>query len=247
MSKARNTGWKAAEGVIVAYTDDDVLVDAHWLNGVVKGFNRDKHVGCVTGLVPSAQLENEVQLFFDQRVAWGTNCLPQTFDLKDHRKDSPLYPYAGSDFGTGANFAFARKALEDIGGFDEALGAGALTGGGEDLDAFVAVLRAGWKINYEPTGIIGHIHRADVGSLNKQIWTYGTGLTAFLFKYMINPRTAPGILKGAPAGVKKVLNTTGKSRRNQILPRSVVYRELRGMAAGPFLYCKARWANRRAA
>ena len=163
LSKARNRGWKEARGDIIAYTDDDVLVDSYWLNGVVKGFHRIDKVGCVTGLVPSAELKNEVQLFSTSACRRGTNCKPAVFDLKENRKkDSALFPYAGSDFGTGANFAFARQALVDMGGFDEALGAGAATGGGEDLDAFVGVLNNGWRLVYEPTGIVGHIHRSDV-------------------------------------------------------------------------------------
>lgn len=246
LSKARNRGWNEAKGDIVAYTDDDVLVDPHWVNGVVRGFSRADHVGCVTGLVPSAEIENEVQLFFDQRVAWGTSCEPRIFDMKENRKKSVLYPYAGSDFGTGANFSFSKKALQEVGGFDEALGAGAVTGGGEDLDAFVKVLLSGWRLVYEPTAIIGHIHRSDVNALNRQIWTYGTGLTAFLCKYLVNPKTAPGILRGMPAGLMKVVGSTEKSTSSHILPRSVAYREVAGMLAGPFLYGKARWLNRRA-
>ncbi|MEM3088783.1 MAG: glycosyltransferase [Candidatus Bathyarchaeia archaeon] len=34
----RNTGWKHAKGTIVAYTDDDCIVDRFWLRNLVSGF-----------------------------------------------------------------------------------------------------------------------------------------------------------------------------------------------------------------
>jgi len=34
----RNTGWKHAKGAIVAYTDDDCIVDRFWLRSLVSGF-----------------------------------------------------------------------------------------------------------------------------------------------------------------------------------------------------------------
>jgi GT2 family glycosyltransferase len=35
---ARNTGWKHAKGTIVAYTDDDCIVDRYWLRNLISGF-----------------------------------------------------------------------------------------------------------------------------------------------------------------------------------------------------------------
>ena len=57
--------------------------------------------------------------------------------------------------GTGANFAVLRSAYDALGGFDEALGAGTLTRGGEDLDWFVRTL----------TGRLDHRLRAGRGRL----------------------------------------------------------------------------------
>src|SRR5689334_24417701 len=60
---------------------------------------------------------------------------------------------------SGASFGFARQALADLGGFDTALGAGTATGGGEDLDIFVRVLRSGGAIAYEPSALVWHQDR----------------------------------------------------------------------------------------
>jgi glycosyltransferase involved in cell wall biosynthesis len=45
---ARNTGWKYAKGQIVAYTDDDCIVDENWLKFLVSGFDSEE-IGAVGG------------------------------------------------------------------------------------------------------------------------------------------------------------------------------------------------------
>ena len=47
-SGARNIGWKKAKGQIVAYTDDDCVVDENWLKILVSGFD-SKRIGAVGG------------------------------------------------------------------------------------------------------------------------------------------------------------------------------------------------------
>src|SRR6202044_1734457 len=90
---------------------------------------------------------------------------------------SPLFPLP--PFGVGANMAFRRAALDRIGGFDVALGAGTPTSAGEDTLALTLVLRAGFEIAYEPAALMWHHHRTDLASLNKQLHGYSVGLTAF--------------------------------------------------------------------
>src|SRR5215218_1333526 len=48
LSRARNCGVTAARGDIVAFTDDDVVVDPAWLDNLVRGFGRAEHVALVT-------------------------------------------------------------------------------------------------------------------------------------------------------------------------------------------------------
>jgi hypothetical protein len=63
---ARNTGAKASRGEIIAFTDDDVIVDAYWLIGVLRGFATSENVGAVSGLTIPAELETEEQTWFEQ-------------------------------------------------------------------------------------------------------------------------------------------------------------------------------------
>ncbi|GAA0219364.1 glycosyltransferase [Cryptosporangium japonicum] len=246
LSRARNRGAREATGEIIVYTDDDVTVEPDWITAVVRGFERAPGVGCVTGLVATAAIEGPAERYFDARVTWAKNCVPKLYDLDRHRDTNPLYPYSPGIFGTGANFAFRARALRHVGYFDEALGAGTLTRGGEDLDAFVAVLRTGWVLAYEPNAVVWHHHRADPEALRGQMYGYGTGLSAFVTKHLLDRRSlldvvrrlVPGALRLATA--LRAASDAPAHAPAETAPPGVVRAEIRGLLAGPFLYVRAR-------
>jgi GT2 family glycosyltransferase len=239
----------------VAYTDDDVAVDPGWVQGLLRGFRRRPDVGCVTGLACTADIDGPEEEYFDARAAsWSTRCLPELYDLGSAARPDALYPYSAGIFGTGANFAFVRSALVALGGFDEALGAGTRTRGGEDLDVFVRVLRSGAAIAYEPSAIVWHSHRADRAGLLRQMYGYGTGLTAFLTKLVLDPATRGDVLRRVPRGLVRMarIRTQTRARRaavtgppaqaaTQAAPYGGAFtREALGYLAGPVLYLRAR-------
>ena len=236
LSRARNHGLREAQGELVAFTDDDVVVDAAWLDGVAQGFARSPSVACVTGLVPSAHLDNAEQRYFDQRVSWAVSCVPRQYDLATGVEESGLYPYTAGQFGTGANFAFRTATLRDQGGFDEALGAGAPAGGGEDLDVFVRTILAGHTIAYEPAAIVWHEHRPELRQLRRQLFNYGVGLAAFATKYLSDPHTAGDVLVRLPGGLRRLQGIARRAGRPPELPRSILASELIGLAWGPIAY-----------
>jgi O-antigen biosynthesis protein len=245
LSRARNRGLREAHGELVAFTDDDVMVDARWLDGVVQGFARSVSVSCVTGLVPSAHLDTAEQRYFDQRVSWAVSCTPRRYDLVAGAGESALYPYTAGQFGTGANFAFRTAALRDLGGFDEALGASAPAGGGEDLDVFVRTILAGHTIAYEPAAIVWHEHRPELRQLRRQLFNYGVGLAAFATKYLSNRCTARDVLVRLPGGLRHLQGIAARAGRPAELPRSVLAWEVLGLAWGPIAYGLGRRRDRR--
>ena len=246
LSHARNRGLAEARGTYVAYTDDDVSVDSDWLHGLLRGFQRRNDVGCVTGLVGTAGITSEAEAYFDARAAaWSSRFDPEVFGQGGVGQD-PLHPYAGSRFGTGANFAFDREFLIELGGFDEALGAGTLTRGGEDLDIFVRVLAGARAIAYEPAAIVWHHHRADRAGLLSQMYGYGAGLSAFITKCLVRPETRRDVLRRVPAGLRRAIRIGGETGERLAgrtkAPAGVRQREWAGWLAGPSLYLRSRWS-----
>ena len=53
-----------------------------------------RRVACVTGLLATGAIENEVQLYLDKRGAHALLREGRVFDLTENRDDSPLYPYS---------------------------------------------------------------------------------------------------------------------------------------------------------
>jgi GT2 family glycosyltransferase len=245
LSRARNRGLAEARSPYVAFTDDDVQVDPDWLQGIAGGFSRDALVGCVTGLVPPAELDDAAQQYFDRRFSWCTRLEPRVYSLADQRGLSPLYPYSAGLFGTGANFAVDRDLLVGLGGFDEALGAGSPAGGGEELDVFVRVLRAGRTLAYEPSAVVWHHHRSDPGALRGQLFRYGAGLTAFLSKYVRDRGTTADILARVPEGARLIWHMWSPAAIGRRAPARLVLTELAGMLAGPAAYARGRHRLRR--
>jgi O-antigen biosynthesis protein len=241
LSYARNRGVTASAGQIVAFTDDDVRVDPYWLDGIVRGFQQDADVACVTGLIPTAEIDNAVQLYFDQRATWGASCEGRLFDLTGHRDAAPLYPYSAGIYGTGANFALSARALKELGPFDEALGAGSPCGGGEDLDMFMRVILAGRTIAYEPSAIVSHVHRADLAQLSRQMVAYGSGCTAALTAVVMrHPRARRELATRLVSGVRRIFTISERVQGNPMLPPGLMRQEFRGMLLGPWLYFRGR-------
>lgn len=246
LSCARNRGLAQAGTDIVAFTDDDVRVDPWWLNGIARGFRAAPDVACVTGLIATAEIGNAAQLYFHLREGWGASCERRVFDLKENRDESPLYPYSAGVFGAGANFAVSRAALAKVGGFNEALGAGTPSGGGEDLHMFMRIVLAGHRLVYEPSAVVSHVHRTDLAELTRQMRAYGSGCTAALTAIMLGDRRArrelpPKIV----SGVARMRKLSSGVRDNPALPSGLIRREAGGFLEGPWLYLKGRRNLRR--
>lgn len=244
LSCARNRGLHEASGEFVAFTDDDVCVDPLWVNGLLRGFARRPEVACVTGLVASASLSRRAEQYFDRRVWWSSRCEPRLFTAERVAGDSPLHPYTAGIFGTGANFAARTAVLRLLGGFDECLGAGSPTQGGEDLDMFVRLVTAGHALSYEPSALVWHEHRIDDESLRCQMYAYGLGLTAYITKYLLGRRSRAVLMRRMPEGIGYAAGLLRRSRdaagQSALGESGMTGVELRGMLAGPLAYLRAR-------
>lgn len=241
LSCARNRGVAEASADIIAFTDDDVRVDKGWLAGIARGFRAAPGVSCVTGLIATARIENAEQLYFHLREGWGASCERRVYDLRENRDESPLYPYSPGIFGAGASFAMTRSAWADLGEFDEALGAGTPSGGGEDLDMFMRVILGGHRLVYEPAAIVWHFHRTELAELTRQMRAYGSGCTAALTAIVMkNPRSRIELPPRIARGVARIFTLNDRVKDNPTLPPGLMRREMAGLLAGPALYFKGR-------
>ena len=241
LSRARNRGMAEASARLVAFTDDDVQVDARWLQAIAAGFSRDARTACVTGIVPPAALDHPAQQYFDRRYSWARRVDAEVYSISSGGGGVPaLYPYSAGLFGTGANFAVDREVVDRLGGFDPALGAGSPSGGGEELDLFVRILRAGWSVVYEPSAVVWHVHRGDARALRHQLFAYGEGLTAFLTKHLVDTCTTKEVLKRIPEGARHILRMWSPAAMDGRAPAVLVLTEALGMVAGPLAYARGR-------
>ena len=250
LSRGRNRGLRAAAYDIVAFVDDDVIVDRHWLTGVAAGFARADDVALVCALVASGEVRTRPQAWFDNRVTWDDARIPRQYRLADPPDDVPLFPFQVGAYGTGACFAVQRRVYEQIGALDVAMGLGTPTMSGEDIDLFVRIICAGWAVAVEPAAVVWHRHRAEISALKTQARGYGVGLGAWITKTALDPKLLRLALPLLPAAVGRIrtLATGGSADPEQIdrdfgLPigytRRLGHLEVRSALAGPVQYVRS--------
>jgi GT2 family glycosyltransferase len=142
-SAAINDALQISTGNIMAFLDDDVVVDGAWLTSVEEFFQTGKyHVGQGTVRLRSpAGDDPEIQRLNQQYRTIPTidyNC-----GLKEVRSLN------------GSNFFVRRETFDRVGGFDERLGPGA-SGTSEDVEFASRLARWGISIGYAPNALAYH-------------------------------------------------------------------------------------------
>lgn len=247
LSWARNRAIEDSDGEVVAWTDDDAVCDPWWAAELARGFVEVPDAGAVTGIVIPSELETRSQEWFEQYcgVRRGRGFARVMFSPATADLHSPLYPMP--PFGTGNNMAFRRDALEQIGRFDCALGAGTASQSGEEIAALSALLLAGGTIVYQPTAIVYHRHRRDYAALRRLLLGYGRGMGAFYTSTLVRqPSCALEMLRLSRQAMRDQLSRRG--RRLGELDEDVrrdLLRDFRiGLLQGPFMYAVA-WLQAR--
>ena len=164
LSASRNLALSAAEGDVLAVTDDDCFPDNAWVKALISGFGSKPAPDAVTGpiLPPPGDPPNNM-------------C---ALSMRPSR-ETKLYTYREIPWriGSGANFAARVDLLREIGGWDERLGVGTRGMAGEDVDIVDRLLVEGCSILYNGEAVVHHAWQTRERRRSTR-WSYGYGIGA---------------------------------------------------------------------
>jgi GT2 family glycosyltransferase len=169
LASARNCALHHARGEIVVWTDDDCVPAEDWIECILAHFDEDPALDLLTGRVE----------LYDQShypITINTSLEPAIIDEISAYDNLVL----------GANLAFRRQLLEQIGFFDSRFGAGSPLLAGEDTDFAFRALRGGYRIAYAPDVLLYHNHKRvthDQVTRLRRNYTYANG--ALLMKHVV--------------------------------------------------------------
>lgn len=173
LSHARNAGIAEAHGDFLAFTDDDVKLDAAWLCELRQTFDRFECLGVGGRIVPLWDRPKP-----DWLVTEGPGALMNVLPAFEFGMEPCLIrtaPY-------GANMAFQRAAFDKYGLFRTDLGKiGKVSLTGEDTEFGDRLLLHGERVAYSPFAVV--YHPVDEERAKKQYferWYFSYGRTLAL-------------------------------------------------------------------
>jgi GT2 family glycosyltransferase len=152
LSNARNVGWQAATGDIIAYIDDDAYPDDHWLHYLAWRFMHSDFVGVGGPNIPPSG---------DGRIA---DCISNAPGGPVHVLLSDLE----AEHIPGCNMAFRRDALAAIDGFDPRYRTA-----GDDVDLCWRLQGNGGQLGFHAGAMNWHHRRNSIKTYWKQQQGYG--------------------------------------------------------------------------
>lgn len=153
LAAARNAGMAAATGRLLAFTDDDCVLEPDYVAELLRHYDNDT-----------------VPVIRGGRVELGDPAdLPYTIKVSEVPARMKMWDHPGL-FLIGCNMVIPRAVTQVIGKFDERFGAGARFRASEETDYIYRAFRAGIAVEYVPNMVVRHFHgrrtHADIARLS---------------------------------------------------------------------------------
>ena len=205
MPQARNAGIAVSSGEIIAFIDDDSMVQSGWLAALVETY-RDETVGAAGGRVISMPQPYSEQLT-------GSPRLQVQASGRVIARDAGLVSneVIEVDHLIGCNMSFRRLALEQAGGFDQNY---TLTNLREETDLCVRTKHAGWRILFVPAIAVLHFSARSLQPyfLERPLVQFSNGRNCTYFavkNFGLTPQTLTGQLLDAGKSCGRAAYFTG--------------------------------------
>lgn len=173
LGHSQNFGLPHCTGDIVATLDDDAFVFADWVKQVKRSHVEHPEAGCIGGRIINcfperliARFETAVGLPFDKLEGFYTRTV------------------------AGVSCTYKRQIMGEVGLFDECLPAGM------DSDYNWRIIKAGYRVWFEPNIRLRHLHRVKLRPFLRQMTWYGRG-------YYLTRRKHPDLYSAYPRNMRR--------------------------------------------
>jgi mycofactocin glycosyltransferase len=222
---ARNAGWRSAGTEIVLFVDADCLPAPGYLTTLLAHFADPRLAAVAPRIVARAGTGTPSWL-----AAYEKHRSP--LDLGCH--EAPVRPGSAVPFVPTAALALRREALEQAGGFDEALRFG------EDVDLVWRLGKRGWRVRYDPSASVSHPARRSVRGWLRQRFQYGRSAAPLAARHgrdvaplALNPWSLAVwslVVTGRPVAAAAVAAGTSATLAHRAGPDRATARTLAGLA-----------------
>ena len=168
LSNARNAGICAARGEILAFTDDDVMVDPLWLQNLTAPMLDSQWAGAGGRIRLGQAFQPPRWLTLSGPFDLGGTLVQ--FDLGDEQRPLDKAPF-------GANMAFRKIMFETYGGFRPDLDrSGKSLIGNGDTELGERLMAAGERLWYAPSAVVFHpVPKERLKKSYMRAWWFGHG------------------------------------------------------------------------
>jgi GT2 family glycosyltransferase len=178
VSIARNAGAAACSGDYLLFTDDDCRISPDWMAEMARELDSAENWAVFGRVLPDGESPAGVR----------PGGKPVSSAIKIALKDSAERRVYRGDrynlgFGHGASMGFRRERFEQVGGFDDTLGAGGVFRSWPERDIGYRMLARGGQMVYTPRALVYHRHWRDWDEVRRTYISYGIGAGAAAAKY----------------------------------------------------------------